>query len=170
MPPRSQLRLDATVFRRVSRSGLGWSCALILILLGGGCVSRPQPARLYVSQTAVVRVENHTEWPWRIAFVRTETTAPTAPAPSYITPSSALEVAPPSSGLPWLTLAPRETRSINLPGGIYRVHREVKRPNNGSLAPEPGAASDAGVSLWLVAGRNYTWPLATLFSTEEVAP
>ena len=168
MPPRSQLRTDETVSRRFSRAGLGWACALLVIAVGGGCASPPQPAKLYVSQTAEVRVENHTEWPWRIAFVRAESTAPSAPPSSY-TSTPAPEAAPATPGLPWLALAPRENRRIDLPGGIYRVHREVLRAKTDSAAPEIRAATDAGVSLWLVPGRSYTWPLATLFSTEEFA-
>jgi hypothetical protein len=114
-------------------------------------------------------VENHTEWPWRIAFVRAESTTASAPPPSY-TSASAPEAAPAPPGLPWLTLAPREIRRIDLPGGIYRVHREVLRAKIDPVEPETSAATDAGVSLWFVPGRSYTWPLATLFSTEEVAP
>jgi hypothetical protein len=169
MPSRSQLRPDESVFRLVSRAGLGWACALLVIAVGGGCASPPQPATPYVRQTAVVMVENHTEWPWRIAFVRAESTTASAPPPSY-TSASAPEAAPAPPGLPWLTLAPREIRRIDLPGGIYRVHREVLRAKIDPVEPETSAATDAGVSLWFVPGRSYTWPLATLFSTEEVAP
>ena len=169
MPSRSQLCPDESVFRRVSRAGLGWACALVVIAVGGGCASPPQPATPYVRQTAVVMVENHTEWPWRIAFVRAESIAPTAPPPSF-TNTSASEATPARPSLPWLTLAPREIRRIDLPGGIYRVHREVLRAKIDPVEPETGAATDAGVSLWFVPGRSYTWPLATLFSTEEVAP
>ena len=168
MPSRSQLRPDESVFRRVSRFGLGWACALLALALGGGCTTPPQPATPYVRQTAVVMVENHTEWPWRIAFVRTESTAPSSPPPSYAS-TPAPEAAPAPPGLPWLTLAPREIRRIDLPGGIYRVHREVLRAKSDSVEPETATATDAGVSLWFVPGRSYTWPLATLFSTEEVA-
>lgn len=167
MPSRSQPRPDETVFRRISRAGLGWACALLMISVGGGCASRPQPVTPYVSQTAVVVVENHTEWPWRIAFVRAETNA-AAPPPPYAS-STASEAVPAPPGLPWVTLAPREIRRIELPGGIYRVHREVLRAKSDSVEPDSGTTTDVGVSLWFVPGRSYTWPLATLFSTEEVA-
>ena len=169
MPPRSQLRPVETVFRRICRVGLGSACAVWALSFGGGCASPPPRATPYVSQTAVVTVENHTEWPWRIAFVRTESTAPSAPPPGY-TSAASPEAAPAPPGMPWQTLAPREIRRIDLPGGIYRVHREVLRAKIDPVEPDTAVVTDAGVSLWFVPGRSYTWPLATLYSTEEVAP
>lgn len=169
MPPPSLLRHGKTELRRISRARLGWACAMLALSLGGGCASPPKIATPYVAQNAVVKVENHTDWPWRIAFVRTETTSAPSFPPSY-TLKPTRESGPAPAALPWLPLAPREIRRIDLPGGIYRVHRELLRERTDSTEPLPPAETDAGVSLWMVPGRSYTWPLATLFSTEEAAP
>ena len=169
MPSPSLLRLDKTKPRRLSRARLGWACSLLALALGGGCASPPQTSTPYVAQTAMVRVENHTDWPWRIAFIRTETTTAPSSPPSY-TLNPTRESGPAPAALPWLPLAPREIRRIDLPGGIYRVHRELLRERTDSTDPLTPAETDAGVSLWMVPGRSYTWPLATLFSTEGAAP
>ena len=151
-------RAEEPVLRRFSRAGMGWLCALLVLTAGGGCAA-PTPAINYAPQTAQVTVENHTDWPWRIAFVRVVNTA--APA------TAALSAPPATAGLPWQPVAPREILKLNLSGGIYRVHRELLRATTESADLAPASATDAGVSLWFVPGRSYTWPLATLFSTEE---
>ena len=147
------------------RAGLGWACALIALLAGGGCTTHRPPVVAYVPQVALVTVENHTDWPWRIAFVRVEN--PAASPPSTLASSTTTETPPAPAGLPWVALAPRETRRLDLAGGIYRVHRELLRLKTDPQENPPTNDPAAPTSLWLVPGRSYTWPLATLFSTEE---
>ena len=151
------------MLRRRTRSGLGWACALLALGAGWGCAAPKPGAMTRGPQVAVVTVENHTDWPWRIAFVRVENPAP--PPPAFLQSGTA-ESPPAPHGLPWLTLAPREMRRVDLAGGIYRVYRELQQ---GKTDPKdvPPLDPAPGVSLWLVPGRSYTWPLATLFSTEE---
>jgi hypothetical protein len=136
------------------RSGAMW--VLLLMAIGSGCTSSsPSISSNYTPQHAVVIVENHTDWPWRIAFNRED---------SSTTPSSENV----SIDLPWVTLAPREVRRIDLAGGVYRVRRELISPQTDTqIETLPAAEAESEVRLWLVAGRSYTWPLATLFSTEE---
>ena len=147
------------------RACFGWACALLALAAGAGCATRRPPVVDYAPQVAMVTVENHTDWPWRIAFVRVENPA-SAPTPA-IAPSPATEAPPAPAGLPWVALAPRETRRLDLAGGIYRVHRELLRVKTDPLEEPPVSDPSSGASLWLVPGRSYTWPLATLFSTEE---
>ena len=167
MPPSPRLRPNETALRRIFRAGLGWSCALLALGLGGGCAAPPPPVSNYVPLTAVVRVENHTDWPWRIAFIRTNSPATSAPRPD---PDAAAQESVADEEVRWLALAPRENLRVDLRGGIYRVRREVLNTTTDPLTGlVPASEAEPDVSLWLVPGRSYTWPLATLFSTEEGA-
>ena len=167
MPSSLSLRPDETARRRFTRAGWTWACALLALGLSGGCATPPLPVSNYTPLTAVVRVENHTDWPWRIAFIRTNSPAASTPRP---TPDPAAQESTADEEVRWLSLTPRENLRVDLRGGIYRVRREVLRPPSDPMTGlAPASEVEPDVSLWLVPGRSYTWPLATLFSTEEGA-
>ena len=151
-PPRP--RSPETAPGRSSRLGVGLACVLLALVFGKGCASPTHPPSTpYVPQSAIVSVENHTDWSWRIAFVHTD--SPSA------SPTSSI-------GLPWITVEPREIRRVDLSGGIYRVKCELQREAPDAVAATaPAEEAQSEACLWLVPGRTYTWPLATLFSTEE---
>jgi len=90
---------------------------------------------------ALVAVENHTDFEWRILF------EPIADTP--VTPA-------------WRDVAPRAIVKIALAPGVYRARREISTEG----APSPPA--DDAYELKLEGGRTYEWPLATLFSSEGV--
>ena len=98
---------------------------------------------------AVVVVENHTDYVWRIAF-------------SAAGPGGGRE----AGDVSWQKLAPREVRRIELAGGVYRVRRALGAEDAAGVVAPP----DDGVELTFESGKTYAWPLGTLLSTERAAP
>jgi len=111
-----------------------------------GCPERESSAP--VEAPAVMVVENHTTFTWRVFFVPTK-----GKAANDVTD--------------WQTVAPREVKKWELPAGLYRVGREALA-DAATLAPD--ATAREGIELKLEAGRIYTWPLGTLFSSDGVEP
>ena len=110
-----------------------------LILAGSGCVHPGAPPPMV--SPAVVVVENHTDYGWRIAF-------------DPVRRSGATEV-------PWQAVAPREVRRLELAGGTYHVWRALGLQDTAS-----GPAAEA-VELTFENGKTYAWPLGTLLSVER---
>lgn len=132
---------------RHHRQPCPWLFALILLLLaeGAGCSStpaRPVPA----GPPAVIVVENHTDYAWRVAF--------DSPDPR--------ESSDPEAAGGWLGISPRATRRVELAGGVYRVRRQ--------LVAGTGMTPDTGIELTFAPGHTYMWPLGTLFSSGGAAP
>lgn len=109
--------------------------AVAWLLGAAACSTAPSPAA-----PAVVRVENRSDRAWRISF---------QPVADAAAPE-------------WLPVAPRETRSVSLPAGAYRVRREL-------LGDDASATSEAR-ELSFESGADYAWPLGTLFSSGGGAP
>lgn len=134
LPDRSSLRL--------------WCAGVVLFgfVLSGVACSNRKNARHPAVRPAVIIVENHTGYDWRIAF--------TSIAPA----AAGSEAAVPS----WIDVSARATRRVELVEGAYRVRR--------ALVAEAAPLDDQGVELIFENGRIYTWPLGTLLSSEGVEP
>jgi hypothetical protein len=116
----------------------------VTVLLGTSCSAPVSPRP--VTPPAVVVIENHTGYDWRVAF----------------TPTTPLPAERPGPEPRWIDVAPRATRRMELVAGTYRVQR--------ALVAEAAPRADPGVELILEAGRTYPWPLGTLLSAEGVEP
>jgi hypothetical protein len=116
---------------------------IFALFMWAGCTSPARPVRP-VEVVARVVVENHTDFAWRVSLVSVDA-----------------EGTPPR----WQAVAPRETLKLAFNPGVYRVRREITGDGD---AGEPRSTPDSGIDLTLIGGRTYTWPLATLFSKDEV--
>jgi hypothetical protein len=138
---RSRLRGLTPCGRWARGAAAGLAC-------GGFAGCATQAERAPDVEPAVVVVENHTEFAWKVSF---------APAQRAFAEDAA----------DWRTVPARAVKTLALPPGVYRVGRAVAE-EAGSLAADD--AGREGVEMKLVAGGTYTWPLGTLFSTDGVEP
>jgi hypothetical protein len=138
---RSRLRGLTACGRWVRGAAAGLACGGL-----AGCAT--QAERAPDIEPAVVVVENHTEFAWKISFV---------PAQRAFTEDAA----------DWRTVPARAVKTLELPAGVYRVGRAVAE-DAASLAADD--AGREGVEMTLEPGGTYTWPLGTLFSTDGVGP
>jgi hypothetical protein len=121
--------------RTCPRLHAGIACAVWLWVITG-CTT-PQ-ADASATAAAVILIENHSDYPWRIAF---------RPAGSVGEPD-------------WMQIAPREKHRVELAGGRYLVSRVL-------ISADAGPSAD-DAQLTLIGGHTYSWPLGTLFSAERI--
>lgn len=123
---------------------------LVLVLVAIPGCSTPHESPPVLTPRAVVNVENHTGYVWRVAFdtVRSQD----------VDNGNAAEDAG------WIVIGPRVTQRVELTAGIYRVRRELLTVNAPSQEKPP---AEPGVVISFAGGHTYTWPLGTLFSGES---
>ena len=106
-------RAQATLLAGVAMIGLGI----------GGCAA-PVAKIAAVETPAVVVVENHTDYAWRIAF----------------TPEKAVSGGG-TTTIEWQKLAPREIRRVELAGGVYAVRRALGNGDTEASPPRTGKSN-----------------------------
>ena len=122
-----------------------------MLLLAMGC-AHPE-SRSPETGRATVRIRNLSDFEWLVAL-----------EPAGGAADTGATSRPPTK---W-RLPPNSERTVAVPAGAYRLRQNFDETPAETDAIPPATESDAE-PVHLVAGRSYTWPLATLLSAPETA-
>jgi len=125
---------------RAHASRMAGIVMVLFVFAGSGCI-HPIARQATPDSQAVVVVENHTDYAWRIAF-------------DAMMGNEATKA-------PWQVMAPREVRRVKLTGGTYKVWRAL------GIRDTASAQDAEAMTLTFENGKTYAWPLGTLLSDER---